>query len=147
MSGPVPLVVAATFCESVLEDKSGQFSIIRMLDTVAIPTLVQAPDTIPVKPLFQVMLFVGLKSGDVRGKRTITLRLRTPSNELKALGDPVPMLFEGGEHGTVLRVALNLGIEEYGLYWAEILVDNELVGKAPLKLRQVEEQLSTRTSR
>jgi hypothetical protein len=141
----LPLVSGATFCESVLVEDKGIYSIIRMLDTITVtpasPDNIagRAAPTVVGHPLVQAMLFVGLKSGDLRGKRTILLRLRSPSNEIKPLGDPVPVLFEGGEAGVALRVQVNLAVEEYGLYWAEVLSDNDLVVRVPLRLRRAEE--------
>jgi hypothetical protein len=151
MNQGLPLVAGATFCESILVEEKGMYSIIRMLDTITVTPA--SPDTpgraapaLTGQPLVQAMLFVGLKSGDVRGKRTITLQLRSPSNEIKPIGDPVPVLFDGAESGVVLRVQVNLAVEEYGLYWAEVLSDNDLVVRVPLRLRQGEES-RTRSSR
>jgi hypothetical protein len=142
----MPYVSAATFCEAVIAEESrGMYSLIRLLDTitVSIATASQADATRPVGvtagvPVVQVWLFVGMKSGDVKGKRTIRLRLRSPSNQLKPLADPIPVVFEGGEHGAVLRVQVTLAVEEYGLYWAEVLCNDELLVKVPLRVRRDE---------
>lgn len=141
MSEPKPYVAVATFCEKSLQERDGVHSIIRVIDTVTVvlPQGVTASRDVTVKPVVSYPLFIMLRAGDVRGKRTVSVRLRTPSNEIKNVIDPLPVVFTGDEQAAVIRIDATFSVEEYGLFWAEVLVENDVLVRVPLRLRAKQE--------
>jgi hypothetical protein len=129
-----PYVAVATFCDKVLEGKDGVFSIIRIVDVVkvAVPTHLPA-DT---KPAVELPLLIVLRSGDARGKASLRLNLRTPSGVVKWAAEPIPVAFTGDNENTTIQVQFRVGVEEFGLYWVEVLLDDRLLTKVPLTLRE-----------
>jgi len=136
VSEPKPYVAVASFCEHALQEQDGVYSIIRVIDTVTVKI---PPGVTTAKPIIRYPLFIMLRAGDVRGKRTVRIQLRTPSNEIKGMLNPVPVVFTGEEQGVVLRVDVTYGVEEYGVFWAEVLVEEDVVARVPLRLRSAQE--------
>lgn len=126
-----PDVAVATFCDRVLEEQDGVSTVVRIVDTVT----VDAPPSFSGKVVVRLPLFILLRSGGVQGRRMVTLRLRSPSNEIRPISDPITLVFRGQEHGTSIKVDLAMGVEELGLYWVEVFVDNDLLTKVPLRIR------------
>src|SRR5574341_341076 len=91
-----PYLAVAVLCERVLEERDGVLSIVRIVDrlttTIAGP---DAPERMPANPV-NLTLLVGLKSGFVRGRHDIEIKIVDPSG--RTLGKmPIPVLFEGDE--------------------------------------------------
>jgi hypothetical protein len=128
-----PFISAAALCNMVLEEKDGTHSLIRMVDRLTFTVVGDAPAIMPTINVNNVLLFLSFKSGYVKGSRSIKVSLSTPS------GDEINQasftaLFEGDERGINVTVQLNLGIQEEGLYWFNVYVDDELVTKVPLRV-------------
>ena len=130
-----PYVAVATFCDRVLEEQDGVSTVVRVIDTVT----VDAPPALPGRPVVRLPLFILLRSGGLRGRRTVSLRLKSPSNEIKPISDPITLLFAGEEHGTTIKVDFAMGVEEFGLYWVEVFLEDELLTRVPLRLRSKRE--------
>ena len=82
-----PYVQAASVCERVLQEADGVLSAIRMVDKLTlriqeIPKPVDAPaDAQPVNAMqvIDLSLLVALKSGDLSGEFTMSVRMRDPN--------------------------------------------------------------------
>ena len=105
-----PFVSYTAFCEKVLQEKDGVFSLIRIVDriTITVPPGTTFDQAGP--PPFALTLAIGLKAGDARGKHEITVRSRSP------VGDVSPdvklsALFEGEDRGVGVFVTVNLQFE------------------------------------
>jgi len=136
MAEPRPYVAAALICEKVLREETGVASLIRIVDVFTVPPQPQLPpDTKSGLPL---TAFVALKSGSVTGKHPVFLRLHLPSGETKS----VPELteeFRGDEHGVSYVFQIVLEVKEYGLYWFDVVWDDQTVlTRIPFRLRQAE---------
>ncbi len=132
---PKPYVAVATICERVLEEKEGTLSAIRIVDTVK----VEVPETIPAdaKPVINLSALVSLKSGDARGKFLDKIVSCTPSGKkLEKLAPSFPLLLQGGERGANLVVNFSLQISEWGLYWFDVLLNDELISRMPLTVQR-----------
>lgn len=129
-----PHVAMALICERVLEEKDGVISPVRVIDRIMVhpPTGPHASSTMPGVPL-DLRLVISLKSGSARGRSTITLRPEKPSGvRMDAIGFPV--LLEGEDRGVNLIVNLGLQVEEEGLYWFDVLFEDELLSRIPLRV-------------
>jgi hypothetical protein len=74
---------------------------------------------------FQLALAVLFKAGFLTGRATITLRPMSPSRrQLPALTHQVH--FEGEDRGAGLAITLTFIFEEEGLYWFDVLLNDEL---------------------
>ena len=127
-----PHVVLAVFCEKVLEEATGVLSLIRIVDRVTITPPANAPAAMPPTRL-TVNLVIGFKADMARGRATLTLRPQKPSGVyLPELGFPI--FFEGQERGANLIVNLDIDLDEEGLYWFDIVLDDRLVTRMPLRV-------------
>jgi hypothetical protein len=129
-----PLLAAAVLCERILTEKDNVHSVIRIVDTF---TVVEVPkDSAEAKkPGVVVHAFIAFKSGAARGKYDVQLVLHRPSGEPDPLGEPNPMVLEGGVHGSTLQVTLHLGVTELGDYSIDVMVDGEVMTRMPFRLQ------------
>ena len=131
-----PYLAAAFLCEMVLEQKDDVLSAIRIIDTfyVTIPPNLP-PDTKPAIAITGLLSFKKASPGSEAEKHEVRVKLRSPS------GKVVPALtrefnFKPGElSGFNMILNMNLGVEEYGLFWMEISVDDdEPLTRLPFRL-------------
>lgn len=128
-----PYLIAAALCESVLEEKTGTLSAIRMIDRITVTSNdPSAPDQMPVTTA-RFTLLISLKSGSARGKHFIKFRPETPSG-LKPFEQSFPVLFEGEDRGINLVLAINFQLDQEGLYWFDILLEEDLLTRIPLRV-------------
>jgi hypothetical protein len=125
-----PYLHVATFCEKVLNERDGVNSLIRMVDRFIVPG--ESEEMPPV--VLQFIVYISFKSGFMRGKQKIVLRPKSPTGkDLPAMEFPV--LFEGDDdRGPALGFAVNWAVEEEGVYWWDLLVNEELVTRMPLRV-------------
>jgi len=120
----------AVFCEKVLREADGVFSLIRIIDRFN--TVGATPEMSP--QVLRFFLVVSFKSGFMRGKQTISLRPKSPTGQdLPAMEFPV--LFEGDDdRGTAIAFELNWAVNEEGLFWWDLYLNQELVTRMPLRV-------------
>ncbi len=128
-----PYLAIAALCENVIEDKQGVLSLIRVVDriisTVAGPS---SPEKMPPVPI-NLIAVVSFKSGSARGTHTVKLRPEAPSGiRLEEISFPV--LFEGEDRGVNIIAHMGLLAQQEGLYWFDVLLDDVLVTRIPLRL-------------
>jgi hypothetical protein len=131
-----PYLAAACLCERVLEEKDGVLSAIRMVDRImvqgVVPPGVEAPP-MPAIPI-QLTALISFKNGAARGSARLTLQPRSPS-DFKLPGPSFPILFEGDEdRGVNIRFLVQFQAQEEGLYWFDVLLDEELLTRMPLRV-------------
>lgn len=125
-----PHLHVATFCEKVLHEQDGVLSLIRMVDRFMI-----AGDSEEMPPTtLAFMVVISFKSGFLRGKQKIGLRPKSPSKrELPSMEFPVQ--FEGDDdRGPMMAFQVNFGVEEEGVYWWDVYLNQELVTSMPLRV-------------
>lgn len=128
-----PFLAAAFFCENILEDKDGTLSAIRIVDRVTQQaTGPGAPKDMPPLTVTLWMLVV-LRSGKARGRRTISLRPEGPSGR-QAPPMELSVHFEGEERGQNFRTQIGFVAEDEGLYWFDVLLEDELLTRVPLRV-------------
>lgn len=128
-----PFLSAALICEKVLQEKDDAVSIIRVVDrvTLTVPAI-NAPEKLPPTPI-NVYVFISLKSGSAKGSHTLKLRVEAPSG-LRQPEQLLPVLLEGEDRGANLIVALNMFVDQEGLYWFDIFFEEQMLTRIPLRI-------------
>ena len=126
-----PWIQVAAFCNVAMQEgRPGNWlSLIRILDRWFVPgtTAEMVPSTL------QTTMVITLKSGNMRTTATVKIRPLTPSKK----GLPpieVPVLFEGEERGVNLVLPIVMTVQEAGLYWFDVFVDDQLFTRIPLRV-------------
>lgn len=134
---PLPYVTAALFCERILQEKDDTLSVMRVADKL---TLQVPPGGFPegIKPAIPVIFFLSLKSGPVVGQRNVTIRAIKPGGRPAKEVQTLPINFLGQDQGQNYIVNIMLGVEEFGLYWFEVVFDEQVLTRTPLMIVQQE---------
>jgi len=131
-----PFLAAAFLCEKVLIEKDEVPTAVRIIDTI----YVSIPANLPAgaKPVIQLTVFVSFKKaspGVEPERHQAALRLRSPSGREHP---PLPandFFFKAAElAGANLIVNMSLAVEEFGLFWLDISVDDQLMTQVPFRL-------------
>lgn len=129
-----PYVQLAAFCERILREADGVFSLIRVVDVIN--HVENRPDAPPEMPLvrYPLTLVISLKSGTARGRREISITPEKPSGErLETISRSIRLEGEGKGANIVSRIDIPYELE--GLYWFHVAFDGELLTRVPLELR------------
>jgi len=144
MAKKKPLVNVACFCDTLIEDKDGVLSAIRIIDTFTLSVVSDPPGHgLPpgVSPVVDLTGLITLKAEEAFSTR-IHLRLRRVNGEEKMLSpdDGWPVEFKGGSHGVTIRIKLQLAVQNYGVCWFDVLHEGEVLTSIPLRLVQADAQ-------
>ena len=130
-----PFLTVATFCEQVIEDKSGVLSLIRIVDRMNITTYQgpTAPDEMPPVNL-NWFLVLNMKSGEAHGSLPVKIEPELPSG-IRLEPITLSAHFEGGNRGTNIIYKLNnMRLEMPGIYWFRIYVDEQFLTQVPVEV-------------
>ncbi len=136
MDKPLPYVTAALLCEKVLQEKDGSLSVIRIADRVEY-RLEGAPEGL--RPTVTLAGIVALRSGPVSGDHFLKIIIENPHGDRKEVHRQ-QMTLAGEDKGQNLILNLNLAIEHEGLYWFDVLFDEDLLTRIPLTVLRRQEQ-------
>lgn len=131
-----PYIAAALFCESTIEDKNGVITIVRVVDQVTVACVGEgAPDDLPPGAGVQTTFVLMLKPGQAKGRQTVNVVIVHPDGT-REKGPDVPVHFtQGPNNGANLVLNIGIRLSTAGLYWADVLVNDRLVTRAPLEVR------------
>ncbi|MCA1709719.1 MAG: hypothetical protein LC808_43165 [Actinobacteria bacterium] len=131
-----PYVALAIFCEQAIEDKNGVLTLVRIVDQITVSVSgADASDDLPPGAAIQTTLVVGLKAGEARGKQTVQIVVEHPDTS-RHPGPEMPVHFtQGPATGANLVLTSTIVLSTAGLYWADVLVNERLVTRAPLEVR------------
>lgn len=128
-----PHLAIAAFCETVIEDKSGVISLIRVVDRLNVtaqgPT---APEEMPPTTL-NWFLVLSWKSGEAKGSLTVKIEPELPSG-IRSQPLTFSAHFEGGNRGTNVISRLNMKLETPGIYWFRIYVEDKFLTQLPVEV-------------
>lgn len=126
-----PFLQLAVLCEKVLHEQDGVLSLIRMVDRYSIPEPQKGKPPMPIQPT-AVILF---KAGFATGKYYIKLKIHTPSGKILPAQE-FPVLFEGNDRGAGIVAIMNLTLDEEGLYWIDVNLQDSAapVTRIPLRI-------------
>jgi hypothetical protein len=129
-----PYVAAAVCCERVLQEKDGVLSAIRIVELLTVPELPSnAPPGATLLP-YPLTLLVALKSGDFVGESRVSLIVESPDGKRTPFPESWPFVFSGGDQGINILANFALPPDKPGLYWFEVLSNDEVLTKVPFKL-------------
>ncbi|MGI8809303.1 MAG: DUF6941 family protein [Acidimicrobiales bacterium] len=131
---PGPHVQVATFCEKVLIEQDGVLSVIRAIDRFILSGNVAAgaPAELPEGGILQTTLLIVLRAGDAQGRHPVVIRPQQPSG-VYLPDQPFDATFGRDESGVNLILNMAVPIIE-GLYWFEVLVNETLLTRVPLRI-------------
>ena len=129
-----PLVQVACVCEKVIIEADKVATLIRIVDTyfLEIPS---EPLPQGIKPVIQLTAFIALKSGDVVGNFEVGIRLRRPEETKDGEIRKWPVEFRGEESGVHLKIDFVVQEPKLGLYWWDVLWEDELLTRIPFRLK------------
>jgi len=128
-----PYLVAALLCEKALQDKDNVISMIRAVDRVVNAGGPGAPRQMPPFPV-NLTLVVVLKAGAARGRSSVKVRPADPTGT--SLGETeIPIFFgDSPDAGVNLLVNFALTASHEGIYWIDILFDDQVLTRTPLRI-------------
>jgi hypothetical protein len=132
MDKPRPYVTAALLCEKVILEKDEHVTIVRVIDKIQYQ--VQGVGTIlppGIRPIVPLEGFVSIKSGPITGDHTVKVVVERPNGDRKDVFT-LPVKLLGSDQGQNLILKVGLGIDVDGLYWFDILFDDEVLTRVPL---------------
>jgi len=126
-----PYATSFLICERVLQEQDGVLSAIRIIDVVGVPELSVPGGT---QFLYPLTILIMLKSDNFKGACRVTLKATRPSGKEMPPQQMAMSLEEGKGQNTVIQA--NIAFEEEGVYWFELLLNDEPVAKTPLSVVQ-----------
>jgi len=128
-----PYLTLATFCEQVIEDKSGVLSLIRIVDRMDIQA--QGPTASEQMPPVALnwFLVLNLKSGQARGSHPIKIEPELPSG-IRLSPLTLSAHFEGENRGVNIITKLDMKLEMPGVYWFRIYVGDQFLTQVPVQV-------------
>lgn len=137
-----PFLMAAFFCEHVLQEKDGVISAIRIVDRFI--HTVPGPDAPEKMPPFTIKfsIIIAFKSGDIKGKQDVKITPIAPSGQVLP-GISIPILLEGGDNGANVNITYGFYAQEEGLYWFDVTLNGKLFTRMPL--RTIYQKMLTKT--
>jgi hypothetical protein len=136
MDKPRPYVTAALICERIIQEKDESLSLVRIADRIQYRV-----EGVPagLKPMIGVQGLVSLKSGLVTGEHVIEIVSEKPDGNRKTVYT-LPVKFLGKDHGANVILNISLGIDQDGLYWFDVIFDEEVLTRIPLLVMPLQEQ-------
>ena len=131
-----PFLSAAFLCEKVLQEKDEVLTAVRIVDMLFVSIPANMPSD--AKPMIQATALVAFKKaspGTEAEMHQVALRVCTPSGrQLPPLMADIVFKPVDQLSGFNLIGNLNIGVEEFGLFWLDVLLDNELMTRIPFRL-------------
>ena len=128
-----PYLVAALFCEQVIEDKGGSLSFIRIVDRMHVQTQgPNAPEQMPPVTLNWNLVLM-FKSGQAKGSIAIDIEVEPPSG-IRTPKTTMTGYFEGGIRGVNIITKAAMRFTQSGLYWFRIYVAGQFATAIPAEI-------------
>jgi hypothetical protein len=125
----MPDLQSSLLCDDVRQERNGKFMLIGLFDAMAVPKY---------PAVFQRLCMVNRWCCGF-GEFTQQSRLLKPDGMTVLIeGKPVPVKLPDSEaNATCVEIFLNVKLEMPGTYWIEVLLDNQLKLRYPLKAAQL----------
>ena len=129
-----PFVQAALFADTILEDKTGTLSVIRIIDRIN--HIAQGPNPPADLPPFtrQLNALVCLKPGRSIGRQNFTLTMEKPDAQREPIAQGSFNFAGGRNQGANLQLVLNVTLDQEGVYYFDFEVDGHLLTRMPLEV-------------
>lgn len=133
---PRPWVQVAAFCATALIENTGALSVIRVTDRVGVAGVTAEMQPQPI----QLTLAIVLKSDLMRGSYQVKVRGTSPSGTAMP-GPEFSFLFEGDDRGVQAVVPFGMVATETGLYWFDVMIEEDVLTRVPLRVMYQKIQL------
>ena len=124
-----PWVQVAAFCHTAIIENTGHMSVIRITDRVNLAGITPEMQSMPL----QLTMALLLKSDEMRGQYQIKVRCVSPRGETTD-GPEIPFLFGGADQGVQVVLPIGLIATEQGLYWFEVMLEDVILTRVPLRV-------------
>jgi Family of unknown function (DUF6941) len=138
-----PYLAAAFFCETVLEDKDGALTPIRIIDQINILIPQNAPADFPSEEnriSVPAMAVLSFRTGDSPGNHTIRVVMESPTGKRNPPFEQTLPFSEVKHGGANIRLNMTVAVVNGGLFWADVFLDGNLVTRMPLQITVQREQ-------
>lgn len=129
-----PFLSVASFCEAALREDDGRYSLIRLFDVITVDRPRPAADG-DERIQIQTTLFLLFRAGSGPSSRMLTIVQRLPDGRRKRPGQGQPLTFVGNGQGVPVQVNARFIIEQEGLHWFDILLDDIVQTRVPLAVQ------------
>ncbi len=128
-----PYLNAALLCEKLLQEKDGVISAIRLVDRITLTASASSsPKTLPPLPV-SLYALISFKSGSARGRHTVKWVTETPSG-IRLPEQLMSVHFDGDDQGANLVLNINMVVDQEGVYWFDIILEDQLITRIPLRI-------------
>jgi hypothetical protein len=130
-----PQLAAAFFCETLLEDKDGVLSAIRIIDTVTVQIPNSAPPNIPSDEHRIPVVASGLitfKTGDSPGEHKVRIVAESPSGKKQTVKEDTVVFTKAEQGGINIRLNSVVQVKKGGLFWFHVFLDEKRFTSMPL---------------
>lgn len=134
----IPDLQSSILCDDVRQERNGKFILIGLFDAIAAQSM---PVRYP--RLFMVTRWC---SGEGQFKQRTRI-LKPDQNAVLVEGKPIPVSLPNPEAtATNVEVFLNVSFEQEGAHWIEILLDDDLKIRYPLRVNRIRQRGSAHTT-
>jgi hypothetical protein len=127
---PRPWVQVATICQSaIIEANTNALSVIKVTDRIGVAGFTPEMQPQPIN----VTLALLLKSDQMNGQYQVKIRCTSPTG-VATDGPEIPFLFEGNDRGVQAVFPLGFVATESGVYWFDVLLEEETLTRIPLRV-------------
>ncbi len=125
----IPDLQSSLMCDDVRQERNGKFMLIGLFDAIGVP---QYP------AVFQRICMVNRWCCGVGEFKQQTRLLKPDGVSVLIEGQKVPVKLPDDEaNATNIEVFMNVKLDTPGTYWVEILLDDQLILRYPLKAAQI----------
>ncbi len=128
----IPDLQSSILCDDVRQERNGKFILIGLFDAIAAQSM---PVRYP--RLFMVTRWC---SGEGQFKQRTRI-LKPDQNTVLVEGKPIPVTLPNPEAtATNVEIFLNVAFEKEGAHWIEILLDDDLKIRYPLRVNRIRQR-------
>lgn len=136
-----PYLSAALICETVIEDKSGTLSVIRIVDRVIRTSVGPNPPKIMEPFEYEFFIVVMLKTGENQGTFRVSVQAVKPTNEHLPPFTYTVNLESPGDRGANVVGRVRIPFDVDGLWWFDVSLNDCRVTRIPFRVIYLPQQL------
>lgn len=132
-----PYLGCAVFCDSILEDKDGVTSAMRIVDTVNLYIPPEAPSDVPsaANPIgFTQHLLVIFRPGSALGNHTLKLVVESATGKRKEVSTRELTFTKKKTGGITVRIHAGFTVEKSGMLWLDVILNGKTYTRVPLNV-------------
>lgn len=133
-----PYLVAAVFCENIVEDKDGALSCIRIIDTINVKLPADTPNDVPSEEKripVSIRGLVSFKRGLAKGKfHKVKLAMESPDGKSGVMDERKLEIGKPSFGGANLYFNVTIAVRKGGLFWMTVILDGKEFTRLPLRI-------------